>query len=219
MTKAGASAAARRARARFVVGAITTAALAAGCELVLGHIPAAVDSAEGGAATSAVSASRSSGSGGAAASSSADSSSAGTSSSGGASATTTAISTTATSVASSGSGACCDCDGDGHDAIGPCGGDDCDDTDAYAYPGESQYYPLANARVGFDWNCDGFATPNPALEKTLDCAMQHPPCSGEGYVAPTPPACGDSAPWGACVQQGIVCVASVVTQSQPMSCR
>jgi hypothetical protein len=170
--------------------AFTSAALlAVGCELVLGDLPPARDP-DGGRYD------------------------AGAAGGGGASAASGG------GGASSAASGCCDCDGDGHPAPGPCGGDDCDDSDGFAFPGEPAYYIHPNRTVGFDWDCNGSLERDPELDKTISCAQMTPPCGGEqGYLVPAPPACGETAPWGGCKQQGVLCVSDIIDQSRPMACK
>jgi len=51
---------------------------------------------------------------------------------------------------------CNDNDGDGYDAISAdCPtGDDCDDTDADAHPGQTNFYSSARNGGGYDYDCD-----------------------------------------------------------------
>jgi hypothetical protein len=184
------------------------AGVAAGpaCELVLGDLPP-VQSTSG--TTSGAGGSTSAGSSKAVASSS--------------NASTSSSATTATTATSgTGGGPCCDCDNDHFDAEGMCGGKDCDDHDRLVYPGEPIYYgvPAQNPAIGFDYDCSGTADPNPLLDKTVNCGVLALPCTAAtGYLAQVPPACGASAPWGTCKQQGITCVNDVIEQAKIMTCK
>lgn len=176
---------------RFFLAVLLIAALASlgACELVLGSLPP-VKQHDGGA-----------GGAGGAPSTSASSSS---------------------STSSSGGGSCCDCDGDQVLAKGICGGTDCDDHDDRVYPGEPIYYgePTSDPTLGFDWDCSGTAEQDPTLLKTVDCGVIGLPCAaGTGFLAKVPPACGESAPWGSCMQDGLGCVPAVVEQAKVMTCK
>ncbi|MFT3771183.1 MAG: hypothetical protein QM820_37690 [Minicystis sp.] len=130
---------------------------------------------------------------------------------------------TASSGGAAGSGGeCCDCDGDQAGAVGLCGGSDCDDHDPDVYLGQTKYFgqPSANPAIGFDYDCSGKAEQNPDLQKTVDCGLIGLPCAaGEGFLAKVPPACGESAPWGTCKQNGLGCVSAVIEQKKVMTCK
>lgn len=50
----------------------------------------------------------------------------------------------------------CDLDGDGYNSPGGlCNGNDCDDLDNRAHPGQTTYYTTATPSGSFDFNCDG----------------------------------------------------------------
>jgi hypothetical protein len=124
------------------------------------------------------------------------------------------------SSSSSGTGACCDCDSDEHDAQGTCGGDDCDDHDPDAHPGATAFHAEPNTVVGYDWDCNGMAERDPALEKAVDCAAIGLPCAaGTGFLAKVPPPCGGMGDWGTCKQSGISCVKDIVEAGKAMTCR
>ena len=109
----------------------------------------------------------------------------------------------------------CDQDGDGHKATGPtCGGDDCCDTDSNAYPGQTAYFSTPTACGGYDYNCDGVATPQYGL---ANCQSSVLSCSGDGFDQVT--ACGVEAPFSVCASSGLLspCTASVGTLTQ--ACR
>ncbi len=126
---------------------------------------------------------------------------------------------TTSSAASSGGGACCDCDGDGYNAEGTCGGLDCDDTDKSVYPGETAYYDTPANNGSFDYDCSGTLERDPTLDVTVSCATLALPCaSTDGYLGATPPECGVAAAWGSCKQQGITCVDDVIGMIK-MKCR
>jgi hypothetical protein len=115
-------------------------------------------------------------------------------------------------VSGAGGGACqsppCDCDGDGYlDKGGSCGGDDCDDADNRAHPGQGEFYDSQSKGVGgFDFDCDG--TPLPKFH-VVNCGVGllacPPPAQGDGYEAPVP-SCGVEAMYVKCVMSGAVCV-------------
>lgn len=68
----------------------------------------------------------------------------------------------------------CDKDGDGF-ASRRCCGQDCDDTDERAYPGQAAYFdvPLESAG-GFDFDCDGVTDKDPSqlFEGPLTCTFE-----------------------------------------------
>lgn len=95
----------------------------------------------------------------------------------------------------------CDADADGHDAIGACGGDDCDDESADAHPGQGAFFPAARADGSYDWNCDGdeeTETPKVTCEGGLGCGFAQGDTGFEQEVA-----CGAVAEVGSC--DGIPC--------------
>jgi hypothetical protein len=85
----------------------------------------------------------------------------------------------------------CDHDQDGFRATGPpCGGDDCDDYDARAHPGEPDYLTYSvtetNNPLPGDWNCNGFVeTEHP---RSFTCPLVGTDCSAVGFVGS--PQCG-----------------------------
>lgn len=192
----------------LLVAALLLPAL--GCELVLGDLPSTrkPDAGTGGA-------------GGSTGSTTTAGSTTGTTSAGGGGATTTSTSVSTTSTSSTGGGGgCCDCDGDTHKAKGVCGGDDCDDGDAKAFPDEDAYYGTANPVVGYDWDCNGTPEREPALDKAIDCGLIGLPCAaGTGFLAKVPPPCGGKADWGTCKQSGISCVKDVLEIDKVMTCK
>jgi hypothetical protein len=108
----------------------------------------------------------------------------------------------------------CDRDGDGHLAAGaPCFGDDCCDTDPNVYPGQTAYFTAPSQCGGFDYDCDGAATPQYGL---ANCAWAGLGCAGDGFVDST--ACGATAPFSVCASTGLLtCAASVGSLTQ--ACR
>lgn len=113
------------------------------------------------------------------------------------------------------SGDPCDQDGDGHRAMGPtCGGDDCCDADPNVYPGQTAYFTTPTACGGYDYDCDGVATPQYGLASCQSSVLS---CSGDGFNQVT--ACGVEAPFSVCASSGLLspCTASVGTLTQ--ACR
>jgi hypothetical protein len=108
----------------------------------------------------------------------------------------------------------CDRDEDGHLAAGaPCFGDDCCDTDPNVYPGQTAYFASPSQCGGFDYDCDGAATPQYGL---ANCAWAGLGCAGDGFVDST--ACGATAPFSVCASTGLLtCAASVGSLTQ--ACR
>ena len=89
----------------------------------------------------------------------------------------------------------CDVDGDGSLAkSAACGGDDCDDADEDAHPGQSDYFTSPRVSGGYDYDCDGKSEPEFSGE--LDCSALLSACEGEGFSSP--PACGGSGTWIRC---------------------
>jgi hypothetical protein len=172
---------------------------ASGCELVLGELPPAKQhdaGAVGGAsgATSHAATTQATG----------------------------ALSSSSSAESSTGADACCDCDHDGHNAEGACGGDDCDDHDVKVYPKEPTYYAVANTdpAVGFDWDCSGAPERDPTLDKVVDCQPIAIPCpAGTGFLGKVAPPCGMPGEWGSCKTQGAMCVKDVVDAQKLMACK
>ena len=117
-------------------------------------------------------------------------------------------------------GACCDCDGDGHDSIA-CGGDDCADHDASAFPGQTMFSstPIVGTRSPgtdpYDFNCDGSET----FQNTevVDCSGSTPSCDAADKWVGSVPACGDSGMVAHCAQNGLMCKV-VMNGSRTQSC-
>ena len=53
--------------------------------------------------------------------------------------------------------ACPDADGDGY-GDETCGGSDCDDNNAFVYPGQTAFSRFPTSNGSFDYNCDGVVT-------------------------------------------------------------
>jgi hypothetical protein len=114
----------------------------------------------------------------------------------------------------------CDADHDGHKAQGPCGGDDCDDTDPDVFPKQPKYFPtrsMGQAKVGYDYNCDGkLEQEQQAPVVCLGVNLTACP-TDEGFLGSLP-ACGDTGRWGKCVKGTLTCDESVSDAMQQMRC-
>jgi hypothetical protein len=127
------------------------------------------------------------------------------------------------SPATGGSGACqsppCDCDGDGGDAVGCNGGDDCDDADPLVYKNESIYYATPSLHRGFDYDCSGAPTRDPLIDKRQDCSVAAVTCNttSNGFLVPIPE-CGATGDWGTCskllLPLGLTCSNSKIGTQQ-----
>lgn len=118
-------------------------------------------------------------------------------------------------IGSGGAGACknppCDCDGDGGNAVGCNGGDDCDDTDPLVYKNEPFYYATPSLHRGYDYDCSNTPDYDPALNKYLQCGLLSLALcdtTTQAYLQSAPPACGQGGPWGGCIPSGLLCVAN-----------
>lgn len=188
------------------LGALTGASagvLATACALAIGDLPEGVDEVPSSGGSGGVAGQGgSSGEAGSAGSAGAAGSGGEAGSSGGA----------------AGSGGCCDCDGDTYAAKGPpCNGDDCDDADNRAHPGQTTPYDTPSPSNGYDFDCNGQTIPEHT--KKLDCGLGValcPPPTTQGYLA-TPPACGQSGDWGYCTNDGIACKPTVA-ESRKQKC-
>ena len=111
-------------------------------------------------------------------------------------------------------GTSCDHDGDGHLAVGPpCFGDDCCDSDPDVHPGQTAYFTTPSQCGGFDYDCDGAATPQYGV---ASCTWAGLGCAGDGFVNGA--ACGDTAPFTVCAMATVLtCVGSVGSLTQ--ACR
>jgi len=126
--------------------------------------------------------------------------------------------------ATSGSGgtgttSCCDCDGDDVDAMGACGGTDCDDTNDLVYPGQTTYYTTPNDN-GFDYDCNDEPDPFPEWATAVKCGLVGLPCSkaGTGFLD-TVPACGQKGDFGQCAGMFIPCSNQVLEIDKIMKCK
>src|SRR6185503_17096439 len=83
--------------------------------------------------------------------------------------------TTGGAPSTGGAGACknppCDCDGDGGNAVGCNGGDDCDDADPLVYKNEPVYYATPSLHRGFDYDCSNTPDRDPAINKLHSCTV------------------------------------------------
>lgn len=108
----------------------------------------------------------------------------------------------------------CDCDDDGVFARGACGGNDCDDADADAWPGQTEYFFDERAGGGWDYDCSG------AIEREHDAVD----CSGipscdtmvQGFLV-VEPECGTRQDWGKCEAPSLVCQPSKIS-TEPVRC-
>ncbi|MCC6646802.1 MAG: hypothetical protein IT374_14660 [Polyangiaceae bacterium] len=92
----------------------------------------------------------------------------------------------------------CDLDCDGHLRADPdcAGGDDCCDSDANTFPGQSGWFSSANSCGSFDYDCDTKAVQRTGQgSKCVGCWFSC--CFDAGYEG-TPPACGVSGPITGC---------------------
>lgn len=189
------------------------------CELVLGRLPDGADArdasaAGGGAGHAGNDGGSSAGQGGAAAT-------------GGAAGQAGAAGASGTSGAggSGGSGCSdpCDCDNDGARAANvQCNGNDCDDHDPDAKPGQSSYFGKAssNPSVGFDFNCNGAQDRDPTLDKLVTCSgLSLGACdtATQGFID-SEPACGKSGSWGTCKKGTLNCIANPIGSDRTMLC-
>jgi hypothetical protein len=113
----------------------------------------------------------------------------------------------------------CDQDQDGFMAIGgTCGGQDCDDDDPRAYPGEPNYLtalPRATTMYG-DWNC------NHVVEKLyptkVDCTTSIANCdSVSGFTGD--PGCGTPSTFVQCMTMNVVFCVVGASSMQVQACR
>jgi len=108
----------------------------------------------------------------------------------------------------------CDCDGDGHKAkTGGCGGDDCDDDDDRAFPGQDFLSDKPNPlTTKGDWNCDTTITPK--FKIGFSCgALGLIGCTGTQGFTDTP-GCGDLSPnFITCKSNTVACVVDAKTSA------
>jgi hypothetical protein len=123
-----------------------------------------------------------------------------------------------------GTGTCTtDFDNDGYIAKA-CGGNDCDDTDFDAKPGQTAFPQDARNSGGYDYNCDNVITKDPTLNRTVNCGVVFSACptTAQGYFganAADVPQCGAAASWGTCVKSGGLLCEKVPVASVKMGCR
>jgi hypothetical protein len=204
---------------RLLLACLSAVALGSGCFVVIGEIPEGSPAAAGGGAAG-IGGSAGSESGGGAGDAQAGAAGGGAGSSGGSAGSSGG-------AASGGAGAeCsnepCDCDGDGFGAIGCAGdtGDDCDDTDRDAFPGQTAYFdhPRNDGSSSFDYDCDDKVTAK--FTDTVTCSVAVLDCPNEAVQGYTDgiPQCGQQANFGHCKQQNLQCVKVVLTQKK-QECR
>jgi hypothetical protein len=102
-----------------------------------------------------------------------------------------------------------DKDDDQHDDEA-CGGDDCDDTDARAHPGQTSYFEEANAVIGFDYDCSG----TPTQEFATDACTGVTCTTASVFISDTPVACGSDAVFATCT---MLCMRESIT-SKKVAC-
>lgn len=94
---------------------------------------------------------------------------------------------------------------------------DCDDFDALAFPGQSEFFTEARVSGGFDYDCDGEETPELDTTAGGDCYWDWFTCEGSGWYGGVP-ACGTEGIWHVCSASGIECRESDANL-QTMPCR
>ncbi len=115
----------------------------------------------------------------------------------------------------------CDQDRDGfRAATASCGGDDCDDSDSRAHPGDGGFVAAAPGASNGDWNCNGAVERQFASNVTCSDFVPFPgPCSGHaGFTGD--PACGAKGTFVTCTYpgNGSAC-ANGVTEMRAQGCR
>lgn len=123
-----------------------------------------------------------------------------------------------------------DVDGDGHGSGVPTNAceapagyvaldDDCDDTDARAYPGQTAFFTTPRPDGSFDFDCDKNSTTQVNEVAGGRCAINGGTCIGGGtanyWEGTVPPACGEARAWvkdcsGTCLSQ---------TETRTQACR
>lgn len=190
-----------------------------GCELVLGDLPTPKEDLSTSAATGGTGGIQSTGALGA---SGGTGGAGGVGGAGGAGASTAGSGgAPSTAATTGGEGGCCDCDGDNQDAVGLCGGTDCDDGDKKAYAGEPVYYTTPSPTQGFDWDCNGVPEPDPALTEPVQCGLIGLPCdkAKTGFLGTTVPACGEAGNWGTCKGAILPCTEQIIEVGKKMACK
>jgi hypothetical protein len=103
-----------------------------------------------------------------------------------------AASSSSSSSAASSSSGCADADGDGYTSKA-CGGNDCNDSDKQAHPGQTLFFTMPmSGTMSFDYNCDGVETPEFQYVKCVS------PCMTKTNVFLTDAACGQIGTFGDC---------------------
>lgn len=189
------------------------ALLGSGCFVVIGELP---EPAERGSAGSSGGSAGSGGAGGTSATGGSAGSSGGAGGGAGASGATGDAGTNGGS--GGGGGNCCDCDGDQVESQ-TCGGTDCDDDDSRVKPGQTLYFGVPSATVGWDYDCSGeIEVENETITQCgllgLGAVCTNQP---QGWLAAVPPPCGDTGRWGKC-RLGLVCSDDVIDANKIMNC-
>jgi hypothetical protein len=102
-----------------------------------------------------------------------------------------------------------DGDHDGHDAV-ECGGDDCDDGDDRAYPGQTDYFSTERkTKGGYNFDCDPDGNETPLYGTTACNAIGQCPLT-DVFIASSPVPCGQSNNFGDCAT-GLGCTIKLKT--------
>lgn len=103
----------------------------------------------------------------------------------------------------------CDEDNDGYKAQGACGGNDCNDHDPRANPGQTQFITdVPDAAPWGDWNCDN--TVDYQYKTPVACTAGLACNTAEGFT--TSEGCGISGPYVTC--SGLCALADAGTRTQ-----
>jgi hypothetical protein len=107
----------------------------------------------------------------------------------------------------------CDQDGDGYLAQA-CGGNDCCDIDALAYPGEEAYSTFPTNCGTWDFNCDGTIE---LLYATVACSGHGGGCGGSGIAAPG--TCGGTFAAQTCAWSPPACLPEDTGTTEQQACQ
>jgi hypothetical protein len=103
---------------------------------------------------------------------------------------------------------------------GPLPLDDCCDSNANAYPGQTQYFsvPYEEPQGGYsyDYNCDGQETPQQASSGCYSSGFQT--CEGTGPWYSSPPACGDPCDYRICFYNQFTMTCQSVMETRGLPC-